>query len=266
MKNLLRAPANDNHPGLALGMPFEADFQGIPEMFLRAYQNELFGWAGELTKGNQCTIDLWNPPGTTVISAGWQGCVTLQCDAFAHPLTKKMKFVIRPATEQDAERIAKHCEELPRIMAAHKALASAAKNGRPRMARWVFDGTVPDYFAQRYQTELRAWAANFRKIGTTKHIILREGVLSNVSPDPEQGAELVQVTLICKIERVRGDEIEIVVSAENEEQERRIAKHSEKMERANVPAGAVLVEPERPGLPFFPTINPSPFTIGKTDD
>lgn len=252
-------PANDNNP-------FEAEFQGIPEMFLRTYQNEMFGWAKTLQQGNQCTIDLWNHPGATMVSSNWQGRVTLTCDAYGNPLTKKMKFVIHPASEQDHEHIARHCEELPRIIAAHKAAAARTKEGRPKMARWVFDGTVPEYFVLRYQTELRAWAANFKKIGTTKHIILREGLLSNVSPDPEQGAELVQIALTCKIERVRGDEIEIVVSAADEEQERRIARHCEKMQGANVPAGMVLVEPDRPGLPMFPTINPNPFTVSKADE
>jgi hypothetical protein len=259
MNNMLRIPSNDN-------APFEADFKGIPELFLKVYQAELMGWARELTKGNVCTIDLINPPNTSMVSAGWQGRVSLVCDAFAHPVTKKIKFLIRPETEKDVERIRKHCEDLPAIMTAIQSAANKDKFGRPKMARWVFDGTVPEYFVLRYQLELRQWAANFKKIGTTKHIILREGALSNVSPDPEQGAELVQVTLKCKIERVRGDEFEIVVSASDEEQERRIAKHCEKMEEANVPAGAVLVEPARPGLPVFPTINPNAFTVKKADE
>ena len=241
--------ANDNHP-------FEAEFEGIPETFLRAYQNELFGWAKKLAQANQITIDLWNPPGATVVSMGWQGSVTLQSDAFVHPLTKKMKFVVRPATDEDGERIAKHCEELPAIMTAHKAAAQALGQTRPKMARWVFDGTVPDYFALRYAFELREWARNLKKIGLTKHIVLREGILSDSSPDEEQGAVLIQVTLKAKVERIQGDELQIVVSAEDEEQERRIKKHCEKMQRNKIPAGSVMVEPPRPGLPFLPNIGP----------
>lgn len=254
MTPLLRPAANDNSP-------FSADFSAIPETFLRAYQNEIFAW--NPVQGNLCTIDLWNPPGSSVLSVNWQGRVTLQCDAYGHQITKKMKFVVRPASEEDAARIARHCEQLPAIMAQHKAAAQAKAGTRPKMARWVFDGTVPEYFVLRYQSELRAWVANLPKIGLTKHIILREGALSNVSPDPEQGAELVQVTLVCRIERWRGDEIEIVVSAQNEEQKRRIRKHCEKMEAANVPAGALLVEPDRPGLPMFPTIHPHPVNNGE---
>lgn len=246
MQQLL-TPANDNNP-------FEASFEGMPELFLRTYQQELFGWARKLTKGNLCTIDLWNPPGASVISAGWQGQVTLQCDAYAHPVSKKMKFVIKPQGDEDRARIAKHCEELPGIMSAQKTAAQAKAGGRPKMARWVFDGTVPEYFVMRYQSELRQWAANLKKIGLTKHIVLREGSLAELSPDETLGAELVQVTLKCRTERTRGDEIEIVVAAADEEQQRRIRKHCEKMERKRIPAGAVLVEPARPFMPFMPKI------------
>lgn len=243
-----RQAANDNSP-------FEAIFDALPESFIRAYQNELFGWAGRLTQGNQCSIDLWNYPGSTTLSMNWQGSVMLQCDAFAHPVTKKMRFVIRPATDEDRERMAKHCEELPAILNAHRAAAQAAGQTRPKMARWVFDGTVPEYFVLRYQLELREWARNLKKIGLAKHIVLREGQLSDLSPNEEQGAQLIQVALIAKIERVQGDEFEIVVSAADEEQERRIRKHCEKMERHGIPAGAVLVEPERPFVPFMPKID-----------
>ena len=242
----LRA-SNDNHP-------FDASFEKIPERFLRTYQNELFGWAKTLTQGNLCTIDLLNPPDVTVISSNWQGRATLQCDAYGDPVTKKMRFVIHPQTEEDERRIAQHCEALPGIFAAHEAAAKAKSHGRPKVARWVFDGTVPEYFQLRYQDELRAWAHNLKKIGTKKHIILREGNQSDLSPDPELGAVLIQVELKCRIERVRGDEFEIVVSAADEEQQRRIFKHCEKLQGAGIPPGMVLVEPERPGMPFMPTI------------
>lgn len=245
MKPALRA-ANDN-----LG----ADFSLIPLVFLQTYQQELFGWAKDLLQGNQCEIDLWNYPGATVLSSNWQGKVTLKYDAMGDPATKALKFVIKPASEEDDARMRKHCEDLPAIMAAHKAAAQAKAGQRPKMARWVFDGSVPEYFVMRYQLELRQWAANFKKIGTTKHIILREGSLSELSPDEQLGAALVQVTLTVKIERMQGDEIRLVVSAADEEQERRIRKHCEKMERNRIPAGAVLVEPERPYMPFMPKID-----------
>ena len=239
--------ANDNQP-------FNAEFEKIPFVFLQAYQQELFEWARELTKGNMCTIDLWNYPGASVISSNFQGQATLKYDAYGDQVTKRLKFVVRPASEEDEARVRKHSEELPAIMAAHKAAAQAKAGQRPKMARWVFDGTLPEYFVLRYQAELREWARNFKKIGTIKHIMLREGSLADLSPDEMLGAELVQVTLKCKIERVRGDEIELVASALDEEQERRIRKHCEKMQRNKIPAGAVLVEPERPFVPFMPNV------------
>jgi hypothetical protein len=245
----LFAPANDN-------APFDAQFEQIPEAFLHAYSNEIMGWAARLIdKGNLLTIDLWSPPGATVISVGWQGRATLRCDVHVHAVTKKVLFVIRPHTEEDVERVRKHCEVLPGILAAHKAAARDMSQKRRKQARWVFDGTVPDYFVQRYQTELRAWAANLKKIGTTKHIVLREGNQADLSPDPEFGAQLIQVSLKCKIERIQGDELQIVVSAADDEQEWLIKRHCEKLTKAGIPAGMVLVEPDRPFVPFMPTID-----------
>lgn len=241
--NKIFMPANDNSP-------FGGDVQKIPELFLRVYQGEIMDWASRRTETVE--IDLWDPPGANILSAGYQGKVTLRVQAFANQVTKAMKFVIRPDTEEDERRIANHCKDLPSILEAHKAAARAAKMGRPKQARWVFDGTVPDYFVQRYQDELRAWAANLKKIGLTKHIILREGIFSDPSPDEELGAQLIQIELKAKIERIDGDELRIVVSASDDEHERRIKKHCEKLQRKKIPAGMVLVEPPRPGIPFMP--------------
>lgn len=241
MNQVLRA-MNDN---------FGGDFEKIPEMFIRVYQAELMDWARR--REQLLEIDLWDPPGATVLSAGYQGKVMLRVDAFSHPVTKAMKFVIKPNTEEDERRIRNHCQELPAILTAHKAAAQAAKHSRTtKAARWVFDGTVPDYFVQRYQDELRAWAANLKQIGLTKHIILREGVFSDMSPDEELGAQLIQVELKAKIERIDNDELRIVVSASDDEHERRIKKHCEKLQRKKIPAGMVLVEPPRAGVPFMP--------------
>lgn len=245
MSHMFSPPANDNDP-------ISADFSAFPHVFLKTYQNEIFGW--DPTKGNLCTIDLWNYPDASVVSSNWQGKLTLRSDAFGSPQTRALKFVVRPAEDEDEERLAKHCAELPNIMAAHKLAAQAKAGSRPKMARWVFDGTVPEYFQLRYAAELRAWAANLKKIGLTKHIVLREGSFSDLSPDLDLGAVLIQVELKAKIDRIRGDEIEIVISAADEEQQRRIARHCEKLQREGVPAGMVLVEPERPSVPFMPRI------------
>ena len=244
-----RIAANDNS---AIG----AEFEKIPELFLRIYQTELLDWARRLgEKGNLLTIRLWNRPGATVVSSDYQPEVTLRCDLLMAPATKHHKMLIQPHTERDAMIVAKHCEVLPNILQEHKDAAAAAKHGRPKQARWVFDGTVPDYFVMRYQAELRAWAYNLKKVGLTKHIVLREGALSDLSPNPEQGAQLIQVALKCRIERMDGDEWQIVVSAADERNEELIAKHCEKLRRANIPPGAVLVEPARPFLPFTPKVD-----------
>lgn len=244
----LVTPANDN-------APFGAEFIGVPEEFLLAYQNEIMGWAAKLVeKGNLLTINLWNPPGATVVSVGWQGSVTLRCDVQAHPVTRKVRLLIVPHTGGDHERIRKHCEQLPAILQAHKAAARDASQKHRKQARWVFDGTVPEYFVNRYQAELRAWAANLKRVGTEKHVVLREGNQADMSPDPELGAQLIQVTLKCKIERIQGDELQIVVSAADEEQEWLIRRHCEKLEKQGIPPGMALVEPERPFVPFMPTI------------
>lgn len=248
MLSAARNPANDN-------APFDATFERIPRRFLQFYEEALLDWASRLSDGNQLNVNLINPPDTSVISMGWQGRASLRCDAYAHPITKKIKFVIRPLTEEDEERIRRHCEDLPGILAALKAADQAKRDSRPRQARWVFDGTVPEYFVLRYQFELREWARNLKKIGPTKHVVLREGSLSNLSPDEDLGAQLVQVTLKAKLESVGLDEVQIVVSAADEEQEQRIRKHVEKMQRNGVPPGAVLVEPERPWIPGMPTVD-----------
>lgn len=108
---------------------------------------------------------------------------------------------------------------------------------------------IPDYFLERYDTEIAAWAANFEKIGPTKSFVLREGYLSDLSPDPEHGAVLIQVKLIARMSR-KGVEISPLTVRD----ETLIALHCEKMQKAGVAARAVMKEPPRPGLPFMPSI------------
>lgn len=106
---------------------------------------------------------------------------------------------------------------------------------------------VPDYFIERYDREIAAWAQNFAKIGPVKSFVLREGYLSDLSPDPEQGAQLIRVQLIAKLSR-KGVEI----SPLSVRDLTLIALHCEKMIRANVPPNAIMQEPPRPWLPFVP--------------
>jgi hypothetical protein len=106
---------------------------------------------------------------------------------------------------------------------------------------------IPEYFLERYTDEINAWAQNIRKIGLVKSFILREGYFAELSPDPEQGAVLLQVKLICK-PWAEGVEISPL-----EERDRDlIARHCEKLILAKVPARVILKEPERPWLPFVP--------------
>lgn len=108
---------------------------------------------------------------------------------------------------------------------------------------------LPEWFMGRYDTEIAAWADNFEKIGPIKSIVLREGQLADCSPDPEQGAVLIQVKLICKMSS-KGVEI----GPFTERDRRLIAIHCQKMERLKVSPRLVLAEPTRPWLPFMPTV------------
>lgn len=108
---------------------------------------------------------------------------------------------------------------------------------------------IPDYFIERYDAEIAAWAANFEKIGPVKCFILREGHLADLSPNPEQGAVLMQVRLIAKMSR-KGVEIRPLT----ERDRTLIALHCEKLQRAGVASNAFTPEPERPFIPFVPRI------------
>jgi hypothetical protein len=113
----------------------------------------------------------------------------------------------------------------------------------------IFDG-IPDYFVERYNDELEAWGRNFGKIGPEKHIVLREGYLADLSPSEEQGAVLLVVSLIARMEKFRE---RVTVSPKTEQDEALIRRHCEKLERAGIRPQAVLKEPERPWLPFMPS-------------
>lgn len=110
---------------------------------------------------------------------------------------------------------------------------------------------IPDYFLERYDREIAAWAENFVKIGPVKSFVLREGHLAAPSPNPEQGAELIQVKLIARLSR-KGVEI----SPLEPRDETLIALHCEKMERGGLGSKQYTPEPERPWIPFMPSIKP----------
>lgn len=108
---------------------------------------------------------------------------------------------------------------------------------------------MPEWFVVKYDAELQAWGANFGKIGPIKTIVLREGYLSDLSPDPEQGAVLLGVRLVAEVSTRRD---RVTVRPLGEQDEALIARHCEKMERAGVDPRAVLREPLRAGIPFMP--------------
>jgi hypothetical protein len=110
---------------------------------------------------------------------------------------------------------------------------------------------IPDYFAERYDDEMRAWGSNFGKVGPVKTVVLKEGPFADVSPDPEQGAVLIAVKLIAKTERLRD---RVTVAPLTERDEEQIRKHCEKMARLNIHPRKFWKEPERPWLPFMPSI------------
>jgi hypothetical protein len=110
---------------------------------------------------------------------------------------------------------------------------------------------MPEFFVQRYDAEISAWGANFGKIGPVKTIVLLEGRFADPSPNPEQGAVLLAVKLVAEVSS-RKDRV--VVRPLGEQDEALIARHCEKMMRLGVRAADVLVEPERPGIPFLPRI------------
>lgn len=113
----------------------------------------------------------------------------------------------------------------------------------------IFD-RIPDFFVERYDDELTAWGKNFGKIGAVKTIVLREGYLADLSPNEEQGAVLLAVLLVAKMEKFRE---RVTVSPKTEQDEALIRRHCEKLERAGISPRAVLKEPERPFLPFVPS-------------
>jgi hypothetical protein len=236
--------ANDN-------LPISANFRKVPEIFIEVYSKEIFGWAAKLQQfGQFLEINLWNRPDANLLSADYWPTVRLRCDLTVHGQTKALLMTVGPDSELDEEIIAKHSAALPGIILAQKAAAQANRDKPKGQARWVFDGTIPEYFVHRYQDELRAWAHNFKKIGFKKHVVLREGGLSAAS---ENGAVLIGVELVARIDRKQGDDLEIVVGAD-ERNERLIFDHCQKLQRAGIPAGMVLVEPARPGIPILPRI------------
>lgn len=108
---------------------------------------------------------------------------------------------------------------------------------------------IPEFFLERYTDEINAWADHIGKIGVVKAFVLREGHLADLSPNPEQGAVLIQVKLMCKAAK-RGVEIFPLT----EQDKTLIALHCEKLTRAGVGSRIFTPEPPRPWIPFMPSL------------
>lgn len=115
----------------------------------------------------------------------------------------------------------------------------------------VFEG-IPDYFVERYDFDWRRWGANFKQHGLNYRVLIREGGLSDLSPNPEQGAVMLAVDLTCEIERRAGEVHKITIKVADEQSRAVMLRHCEKMQRAGLPARSILVEPPRAGIPFLP--------------
>lgn len=128
------------------------------------------------------------------------------------------------------------------------------------MPSTVFE-RIPEWFVIKYDDELCAWGRNFQKIGDVKHIVLREGVFSDESPNPEVGPVLRRVALRAKVTRAgstiidgqpRKVAIEVTVTPDTEEDERKIRNHCQKMVALGVDPRKPLTERPRAGIPFMP--------------
>jgi hypothetical protein len=110
---------------------------------------------------------------------------------------------------------------------------------------------IPVYFLERYEEEFAAWAANIRRIGPIKNIILKEGYLADPSPDPEHGPQLLQVSVSVWPSRHR--HCLVIAPLTNRDREL-ITRHCEKLQKAGLASRQFQKEPPRPFMPFTPTV------------
>lgn len=112
------------------------------------------------------------------------------------------------------------------------------------LGKWRFD--LPHYFVARYFHELRKWAEQIPtgEFKPTRLIVFNEGALTDDSPDPEQGKQLLGAWLFAKIGK---RSIECTPYREHDRD--LIRRHCAKMELHGIKARDRLVEPPRPGIP-----------------
>lgn len=151
-------PANDNVP-----QNVETRFERLPDLFLKTYTREIMAWALD-PSGNTLKIRLLRRPGPhTRLGAPVAEEVEISRASFRHPISGQWRVVVAPAGEQDAERIAKHCEELPGIMSSRQAAARAwARKGTQVAAHFE---NIPDAFVRHYREAFTAWGAEIKTRG-----------------------------------------------------------------------------------------------------
>lgn len=212
-----------------------AQFEKLPVLFLETYQRQLLAWAADLQKvGPLIELDLLTAPGASVID---MTCipqkVALACDVLKHPISGEVRFLIRPASEMSAEVIAKHVEQLPRILQLRR-IAMAQKARSQGHVDAVFE-EIAEEFVQAYGAELRVWGFKFKQVGREYTIPLRKVPGAPVDHD-EDGREVIYgVALVAEIDRLSEDRVRLLIRPKDEMARERIAQHVRDIRRHGQP-------------------------------
>jgi hypothetical protein len=112
---------------------------------------------------------------------------------------------------------------------------------------------LDNWFIERYYEEFAAWATNFRKIGSVKSIVLKEGPFADPSPDLEVGPVLLQVKLLAKFDKRTQS---VTIEPLGDQDERLIRNHVQKMKEIGIPSRAFWKEAPRAWIPGMPKVDP----------
>jgi hypothetical protein len=95
-------------------------FERIPDLFVQIYDPQFRVWAAEFARrGPKCAIVFDRPPGVPALLDEEGRVVAAGCwlEAEVDRSRSDVRVVIRPASEHDAEMIARHCREmLPHVL------------------------------------------------------------------------------------------------------------------------------------------------------
>lgn len=90
-------------------------FERIPDLFVELYDRQFKIWAAEFKRrGRKCAIVFDCPPGGQPKLDHEGRIVAVGCwlEAEVDQSRSNVRVVIRPASEHDAEMIARHCREM----------------------------------------------------------------------------------------------------------------------------------------------------------